>query len=43
MEIPDPMDGANGTVGSVTISGNLLGFTVSSKGSTTLSWTTLPD
>ena len=43
VEIPDPMRGANGTVGPVAISGNLLGFNVSSKGSGTVSWTILPD
>jgi hypothetical protein len=43
VEIPDPRRGANGTVGPVAISGNLLGFSVSSKGSTTVSWTVLPD
>jgi hypothetical protein len=41
--IPDPMRGANGTVGPITISGNLLGFNVSAKGSKTVYWTILPD
>jgi hypothetical protein len=43
VEIPDPLRGANGTVGPVTISGNLLGFNVSSKGSNIVHWTILPD
>ena len=43
VQIPDPIPGKNGTVGPVAISGNLLGFGVSSKGSKTVSWTILPD
>jgi hypothetical protein len=43
VEIPDPLRGANGTVGPVAISGNLLGFNVSSKGSKTVFWAILPD
>jgi hypothetical protein len=43
VEIPDPMRGATGTVGPVAISGNLLGFNVSSKGSKTVYWTILPE
>jgi hypothetical protein len=43
VEIPDPFRGANGTVGPVAISGSLLGFTVSSKGSKTVYWTILPE
>jgi hypothetical protein len=42
VEIPDPMHGANGTVGPVAISGSLLGFNVSAKGSKTVYWTILP-
>lgn len=42
MEIPDPMGGADGTVGPVAISGNLLGYGTSAKGSKTVSWTILP-
>ena len=43
VEIPDPLGGANGTVGPVAISGNLLAFNVSAKGSKHVYWTTLPD
>lgn len=43
VEVPDPTAGPNGTVGPVSIAGSLLGFGVSSKGSKTVSWTTLPD
>ena len=43
VEVPDPIGGANGTVGPVAISGNLLGYGVSAKGSKTVFWTILPD
>ena len=43
VKIPDPMGAANGTVGPITISGNLLGFNVSAKGSKTVYWAILPD
>ena len=43
VEVPDPIGGANGTVGPVAISGNLLGYSMSAKGSKTVSWTILPD
>ena len=43
LEVPDPIGGANGTVGPVAVSGHLLGFAVSSKGTKHVHWTTLPD
>jgi len=43
VEIPHPMRGANATVGPVAISGNLLAFNVSGKGSKTVYWTILPN
>jgi hypothetical protein len=43
VEVPDPLRGARGTVGPASISGNLLGFSVSVKGSHTVYWSVLPD
>jgi hypothetical protein len=42
-EVPDPIRGARGTVGPASISGSLLGYSVSVKGSHTVYWTLLPE
>jgi hypothetical protein len=42
VEVPDPVPGANGTVGVPAVSGNLLGYSVSVKGSNTVYWNVLP-
>lgn len=41
--VPDPMHGANGTVGIPAVSGNLLGYSVSVNGSKAVYWNVLPD
>ena len=42
VDLPDPMGGLNGTVGAPAISRNLLGYSVSVKGSNTIYWSILP-